>query len=490
MDKAHTPQWRLLLGALLLTLAACGGETEIANSGEAAPETEVAAVTESEEVAEEVAEGADDEIVDVADETGAEEAETEVDELAAVSETADAATTADAGTTADASTTADAATTTADDEGTEASVEPNFALTGELDLTTAEINDMVSFVEQSAGREFITPPIIQVVSIEEFEAGLVPDAEFQAAIDANSETSARFMQALGHTTLGVDELAAEFADLGSSTDLISARYDPATDAVLMPIGQLEGDDFNAILVHELLHALDDQYVDLGVLIEQLEELAVEDVTSDVAFQITAVVEGRATATQFEWMQANGVVPVQEDLPESFKRVPASAINDVVLPYQLGAQTIFQLGGVEATWDLYDNFPVSSEQMIFASRIGTDEPVEVARPVVDGEVFDEGVFGAEGMLLLALGNNLEPSQIEVISAITAAEGWGGDYYVLTGDAAESCLTAAIVADTEMDFTELVDLFTEWADRETVHPVERSVAVEGESLTISSCAPFIS
>ncbi len=393
-------------------------------------------------------------------------------------------------TTAAPETAADSATEAPAEEVAAIDVEPNFELIGELELTTGEINDMVAFVEQSAGREFARPPVIEIVSVEEFEAGLHPHDDLAAHIEEGEEPTARFHQALGDTTLSADELAAELATLGTSTELISGRYDPADDTIYIPDGVLTGDDFNAILVHEMLHALDDQYVDLGALIERLEDLAIEEVASDSAFQIAAVVEGRATATQFEWMMANNVIPGEQEIPESFSRVPVWIINSVTLPYQLGARSIFEQGGVAATWDLYENFPESSEQMIFPSRIGTDTPTTVEPPVVDGEVFIEGTMGVEGILLLGLGNNLEPSQIEVLTVLAAAEGWGGDYFVLTGNETESCVTGSIVADTEADLAELADLFTEWANRETVHIAERSATVDGETLTVSSCAPFIS
>ncbi len=367
--------------------------------------------------------------------------------------------------------------------------EPNFVLDGDLDLTTAEINDMVAFVEESAGRVFLDPPVIQIQSVEEFEAGLAPDDDLHAQIEDGHEIAARFHQALGATTLGVDALAEVLADLGTSTEFFSGRYDPADDKIIIPEGVLEGDDFNAILVHELLHALDGQYVDLGGFIERLEALAVEEVASDSAFQIAAVIEGRASVTQFEWMMANNVMPSQQEVPESFEQVPASVINSVILPYQLGAQSIVEQGGVAATWDLYENLPESSEQMIFPSRIGTDAPVVVPRPPVDGEVFSEGVHGAEGMLLLGIGDDLEPSQVDVLTTIRAAEGWGGDYFVLAGDETRSCLTGSVVADTETDFGELRALFAEWAERETVHATDRTVTIDGNTLTISSCALFI-
>ncbi len=419
-------------------------------------------------------------------------AQDDIDETVESSGTTVAAETADTTEpqTADTETTTDEASPEADLESGATDEEPRFELVGELELTTAEINDMVAFVETAAGREFVRPPRIEIQSVEDFEAGLEPDPELRAAVEENAETTARFQQALGFTELGVDDLADVLDTLGSSTDLISGRYDPADDAVYIPEGVLEGDSFNAILVHELLHALDGQHVDLQALMDQLTDNALAEVASDESFSIAAVVEGRATAVQVDWMIANAVVPMQEDIPMSFDLVPPVVINGVVLPYQLGAQTISQLGGAAETWDLYTDFPESSEQMVFPDRIGTDAPQTVPAPAVDGEVFSEGVLGVEGILLLGIGETLQPNQADILRILSAAEGWGGDYYVLTGDEAQSCMTVSYVADTEADLVELDALFTEWASRETTHPSQRSATVEGDTLTISSCAAFIS
>ncbi len=367
-------------------------------------------------------------------------------------------------------------------------VEANFELVGELDLTIEEINDMVAFVEESAGREFLRPPRIEMQTIADFEAGLIPDAEFAALMAEGAESNARLYQALGYTGDGVDQLAANLANLGQSTDFISGRYDPADDAVYIPQGALVGDDFNAILVHELLHALDGQHVDLEGLLDELGGLALSDVATDEAFAIAAVVEGRATAVQFEWMMANNVIPSQTEIPEVFDTVPAAAINAAILPYQLGAQSIMELGGPAETWHLYDEFPASSEQMVFPARIGKDEPVAVEPPVVEGEVFFEGVNGVEGMLVLGLGDNFQPEPAQIFETLGAAEGWGGDYFVLSGDENESCLTGTIVADTPEDLAEIEAMFKGWSEREMSFPVTRTAVVAGEALTISSCAPF--
>ena len=445
-------RWRgmVLAAGLLLAVAACGDTSDTANDATLEDQTTEAAATEQEEAAEESV-----------GETGT--GDTETGEASA--ETDEAA----------------EAEAAADDE-------PRFELVGELDLTTAEINSMIEFVETSTGREFLRPPRIEIQSIADFEAGLVPDAELQALMDENAETTARLYQALGYTADGADELATNLANLGQSTDFISGRYDPDDDTVYIPDGALTGGDFDAILVHELLHALDGQHADLAGLIERLRELATSTTSTDEAFAISAVVEGRATAVQFEWMMANNVAPSQAGIPPSFGTVPAAAINGAILPYQIGAQSIMELGGPAETWHLYDEFPESSEQMVFPARIGNDAPIEVAAPEVDGEIFSEGVNGVATLLVLGIGETLQPSPLLITEILGAADGWGGDYFILSGDDEQSCLTGTIVADTPADLTELGDLFTNWSERETAHPATRTAVVDGEELTITSCAPF--
>jgi hypothetical protein len=441
----------VLAAGLLLTAAACGDTSDAADDATLEDQTTEAADEST----------SDTEAGDAA--TGETEADTETGEASA--ETTE-------------TTEAEAAT----DE------EPRFELVGELDLTTAEINSMIEFIETSTGREFLRPPRIEIQSIADFEAGLVPDAELQALMDENAETTARLYQALGYTADGADELATNLANLGQSTDFISGRYDPDDDTVYIPDGALTGGDFDAILVHELLHALDGQHADLAGLIERLRELASSTTSTDEAFAISAVVEGRATAVQFEWMMANNVAPSQAGIPPSFGTVPAAAINGAILPYQIGAQSIMELGGPAETWHLYDEFPESSEQMVFPARIGNDAPVEVTAPGVDGEIFSEGVNGVATLLVLGIGETLQPSPLLITEILGAADGWGGDYFILSGDDEQSCLTGKIVADTPTDLTELGDLFTDWSERETTHPATRTAVVDGEELTITSCAPF--
>ena len=61
---------------------------------------------------------------------------------------------------ADTSATDTSAVDTSATDTSAADTSARFVLRGELPLTTAEVNELIDFVEQETGRDFIRPPVI------------------------------------------------------------------------------------------------------------------------------------------------------------------------------------------------------------------------------------------------------------------------------------------------------------------------------------------
>ena len=365
-----------------------------------------------------------------------------------------------------------------------AEVAPRFELEGELPLTTEEVNDMISFIETEAGREFHYPPKIVAQQRDAYEEGL--DARFADQVEATEdeqEQSARVYQALGLSDQTADELTTNIEAFITSADAINGYYDPDTDALYVPVDVLADDLFRVLLVHELLHALDGQYVDLGALID---ELGNSD-DPEFVFTRTAVVEGRATAVQTAWMMANGVVPQQPELSDAITAVPPAFVNAVTLPYGFGQGWVAANGGAAGTWDAYDNPPTSSEQVAFPDTPLVEAIVPVETPSADGEVISESPFGVADMLVWFLSDSLQPSPVAVNATLIAADGWAGGTAVLWGDDDESCVRISLAADTPADLDEIETLTRTWAD-EAEGDVERTVEATEERVTVTGCAPF--
>ena len=361
-------------------------------------------------------------------------------------------------------------------------VEPLYELRGLLPLEVADVNSLVEFIEEETGRPFLRPPVIVAQSSDEFFAGLEEDL---ADFDESAEITVRNLQALGLTTQGVAEVSQSFQDLLASPDGVLGYYDPEIDEVYVPVDSLGNDDFRSLLVHELTHALDGQHANLNALSELSDEAEITG-NFEPVIALQAVGEGRATAVQNRWLRANDI-PLPDgseaDL-DSLESVPPALVLSLSLPYAFGEQFIEGNGGPAETWDLLDNPPASSEEFLVPGSTG-EAIIDVPAPPADGPILDESVFGAADLFVWLLGESLEPTPTLIFPTFTAIDGWAGGRSVLWGDDSESCVRIALVADSTADLSEIqaaTDLWAELGDG-------RQVAVEGDQVTITSCAPFI-
>jgi hypothetical protein len=135
----------------------------------------------------------------------------------------------------------------------------------------------------------------------------------------------------------------------------------------------------------------------------------------------------------------------------------------MFPYESGLEFVMELhdrGGWEAVDAAYADPPVSTEQILHPERYADRElPLEVALPDLvaalsdDWQELDVDVMG-ELVLRLALAEYLGPG-----AASVAAEGWGGDQYVLLTAGAEGphVLAVGLAFDDEAEAKEFWSLW---------------------------------
>lgn len=382
-------------------------------------------------------------------------------------------------TSAPTTTEAEPTTTEAEESAAEEPpAQPTFDLQGELPVDTADVNAMIEFIETETGRSFLRPPVIVVQDAETFAAGLVVPEDERAEAEVEAEALAHTYRALGYSDQTGSELFTDIESFLTSPEGIAGYYDPDADELYVPDASSVGiDQFRSVLVHELVHALDGQHADLAGALDELEDEV--DVFFDSVFPLRAVIEGRAQSVQNSYNIQEGIrLPL--DGPEL--TVPDAYVLGLALPYGVGAQFIDSVGGAEATWDLFEELPVSSESILFG-RTG-DDPVVVEAPVADGEVLEEGQLGATGLIVWLAGSTVNPTP-ELNTAIMAADGWGGDSYVLWATETQSCLRANIVGDSDAELAEIASAFEGWRTAEADVPSDRSVALDGEILTVTAC-----
>jgi hypothetical protein len=246
--------------------------------------------------------------------------------------------------------------------------------------------------------EFLTPEEYRD-EVELDETDLVADDE------AFYEDQAALLRALGLAEGDLDLLDArnELADGGTL-----AFYEPAAERIVVRIDD-PGDTGDAdeidvglevTLVHELTHVLQHQH---------LPDLFPEDeTTGGESFAMTGLVEGDAMRIELDYVDSldrdeqaeyDEITADQfEDRQEAVADVPASMVAFFEAPYLLGDPfvTLLDAMGDVAVDEAFAEPPSSDEQLIDPFRyLDADQPDLLDPPEVEGDVVDDGDFGAVG-----------------------------------------------------------------------------------------------
>ncbi len=221
---------------------------------------------------------------------------------------------------------------------------------------------------------------------------------------------------------------------------IAGFYDPDSTTLFVLDDQPE-DAIESLLIHELVHAIQDQNTDLDAI-------TAPGLSNDRRMAAQAAIEGHATLVMFEFlMQGQGQGEVDlTDVPDFSERLgpaleaarmesptlstaPLVLQESVLFPYQGGVRFVESLwrerGGRPPPFG--PDLPASTEQILHPEGFAQgrqDRPrrVEVAVPDGWNRLFEDTLGELEpGILLETVG-----------ASRASAAGWGGDRYVLVGD----------------------------------------------------------
>lgn len=259
---------------------------------------------------------------------------------------------------------------------------------------------------------------------------------------------------------------------------VAGYYDPDTDELVL-VSEAQG--LNAyertVFAHEYTHALQDQIYDIrgsGFSDEMY------DVDSERFEAVQAVLEGDATLLEEQFKGTLGDAELREydaaiDAQDVslYLEMPRYLLYDFIFPYDQGLAFVrryYDEGGWPRVDELWQNLPVSSEQIIHPERYESgDVPVVVARPALTEtlgsgwRMLDSGVNGEWYTYLILAHGEDSRAQLAENKARRAAEGWGGDGYTVYFREADEALVLAShwVWDTPADADEFVAAFHEYA-----------------------------
>ncbi len=239
-----------------------------------------------------------------------------------------------------------------------------------------------------------------------------------------------------------------------------------------------------VLVHELTHALQDQW--FGIDRPQL-----GDVTDERAQAFAALVEGDAVRIEDEYV---GSLPASQRTRARLERdaatgvggeTPAALAAILRFPYGAGATFVRALATVRGQAGVDAAFrtpPTTSAEILEPQRFlgGTAPPLHVATPAPAGPVFDRGVLGELGLRLL-LDHAAATGAIHSADAEAAAAAWHGDAYVAWSSGATACMRVALAAAPGADHALLRRVLAAHAAR----AAGVTLAETPDILTLTSC-----
>jgi hypothetical protein len=317
------------------------------------------------------------------------------------------------------------------------------------------ITKYVPQIEKATGLKFKTPPRMEMRSRDQVREFLVlklkePDQQQQLT---HAEATYKALGMIPDTMHLADFMVKVL------TEQIMGYYDPKTKVLYMVNGA-PADYAGNTLMHELVHALQDQYVNL----DSLQRITGDD---DRAVTVQAIIEGQATYVQI-YVAAGGSGNIAAQMPGGmegmrdairqnqetqpvFSSAPIVIKESLLFPYVNGFDYVRRFKGHKPGQQPFDSMPVSTEQLMHdAAFFGKkqDVPSSVTLPPIVGEVTQNN-FGEFGTRLFVYTHTRDQDR-----SIRASMGWDGDRYALVKTPQGDGIVWATVWDSQGDAAEFM------------------------------------
>ena len=320
------------------------------------------------------------------------------------------------------------------------------------DEAAAMVTGLLPKVEELRGMKFKHPVPVKVVD------DAAAKTHFKTRMKKYWTESQMKAEEAAYTQLGLLPAGSDVESTLYSVleEQAGGYYDPESDTFFV-LGDMPRSIAPVLMVHELTHALDDQYFGIDGMFEK----AMKD--NDASAMVGAVVEGSGTLVMTRYLlgelQAGRMSPdVLTDLAgtdagraEKLMASPQVLQRGLIAPYVLGQTFILHGDLLRAALPtpvadidrLFADPPVSTEQLLHPEKYWDPAKKDLPRPVAlpDGAaILGEGWTmqgeGRLGELTLAVLAGAEPVDFKSVEAAmparwtnAAASGWGGDAWRL-------------------------------------------------------------
>ncbi|HEU5003959.1 MAG TPA: hypothetical protein VFW71_14450 [Actinomycetota bacterium] len=344
----------------------------------------------------------------------------------------------------------------------------------------ARVLPEVGFVQQDRGLTFKHPVAVSFLS----------DADYVKQMQSSGDNSGPNLDAQETGLFRAVGLIQGSADLNDASNKLAddgtaAFYDSTTKQVYVRGTDLTL-DVKVTLVHELTHAVQDQYFDLSRGDSMINSGAQE------GFQ--ALVEGDAVRVQNDYVDTlpstDQALYEQQDqaasdaAQQSLTSVPPAMLELFGAPYELGPELLKVLVNENGNASVDSAFrnPPSTELQYFDPWVFVAQTpaAHVDQPAAPKgtKKFDNGDFGAMSWYVV-LTQRIAPAV-----ALPAADAWAGDAYVGYTENGKSCM-AATVAATPTGLPAMTTAFTQWAQAMPAGSV--TVTPDPAGIKVTACDP---
>ena len=320
-----------------------------------------------------------------------------------------------------------------------------------------QVAEAVPMIEKAVGLKFKTPPRVETRSKEQVKEYIVKQvSDSQTVRELNGEEAAYKRLGLIPDTLKLQPFLESLL-----LEQIVGFYDPHTKVLYIVDGSPK-DLVATIVTHELVHALQDQYINMDSA-----QKAIGDNDRQSAAQ--SVFEGQAVYEQISimlggsniainlpggWDRIRDMIRESQSSMPIFAAAPRVIQETLIFPYLSGAEFYRNYKERKPGSIIYNDMPVSTEQIIHPSAyFGTrDNPTKVTLgPLTNAkEVYenDLGEFETRLYLFQHLNDQNE--------AIRGASGWDGDRYAVVNTPQGPGIVWLTVWDSSVEAGEFYDI----------------------------------
>ena len=305
---------------------------------------------------------------------------------------------------------------------------------GDAELKRA-VDQMMPVVERATGLKFKRHPSVLRRTRAQVRAYVIHkfDADLPPTELADAQAAYRLFGLLPDTV----DLLRTMIDL--LTEQVAGYYDADSSALYIPT-DIDPAQARIVISHELVHALQGQYINLDSLIQQRRH-------NDRRAAAQAILEGQATLAQIlvlmpeqkveslpNFWELRNALGTQQAQMAIFSQAPLWLRETLIFPYLAGAEFVRRFEHAHPGKQPFGALmPTSTEQILHADRYEAgDRPTELVfiSPAPDTIRYEDDLGEFETRLLLEqlLGDEARATQL--------SSGWDGDRYQVLGRAADA------------------------------------------------------